>query len=58
MDDEVAVIINETQLAELVHEHTNARSGGANHFGEGFLAYFGNDGVSLFPLAKIGHEEE
>ena len=49
MDDEVAVIINETQLAELVHEHTNARSGGADHIVEGFLAYFGNDGVQPFP---------
>jgi hypothetical protein len=40
MDDEVTVIINETQLAELVHEHTNARSGGADHIGEGFLGSF------------------
>ena len=58
MDDEVTVIINETQLAELVHEHTNARSGGADHIGEGFLAHFGNDGFSLSLFSKIGHEEE
>src|SRR3982074_1754926 len=38
MDLKVAVVADETHLTKLVHEMTDARSGGADHFGERLLA--------------------
>ena len=39
--DFAAVVVDEAELAELVHEEIYAGAGGAYHFGEGFLRNFG-----------------
>jgi len=38
---DMAVVADETQLAEPIHEEAHARPGGFYHFGEGFLADLG-----------------
>jgi hypothetical protein len=39
--DFAAVVVDEAELAEFVHEEIYARAGGADHFGESFLRNFG-----------------
>ena len=36
-----AVVVDEAELAEFVHEEIYARAGGADHFGQGLLRNFG-----------------
>src|SRR5271154_3082471 len=55
---EPAVVLDETELSKLVHEKTDTRSGGAHHFGEGFLADFGNDRLGPAFLAILREQEE
>lgn len=40
IDLEAAVIFDEAELLELVHEKVHAGPGGPDHFGECFLRYF------------------
>ena len=54
----VAIIIDKTQLPELVHEMTDPRPGGADHLGQLFLIDFGRcRSVSTF-LAKTRKQQE
>jgi len=54
----VAVVVDEAELAEAVEEEADPGAGGADHFGEGFLADLGDDWNGLRLLAEVGHEEQ
>lgn len=53
VDAQRAVVLNESEFAETIHEKAHPRSGGADHFRQRLLAYFGDDqlGSSFFPDA-------
>jgi len=53
-----AVVINEAQVPEPIHEKTDSGAGCADHFGEGFLAHFRNERYRLGFLSKVGHQQE
>ena len=59
VDGEFAVVLDEPQPAELVHEEINAGPGSANHLREGFLADPGDLGSLLNTVvAKAGKEQK
>src|SRR4249920_1323672 len=47
------VVFDEAQFAKLVHEEADARSGGADHLGERFLAELSHDRLRPAFLAEI-----
>ena len=47
VDFDVPVVADQAKLSELVHELTDARSGGANHPRQGFLADIRGDRLRL-----------
>lgn len=51
-------IINKPQLAELIHEETDARTGGADHFGQRFLTDLRNNRLRLALLPKVGQQQQ
>ena len=58
MNGESAVVLDETELSEFVHEKTDARSCGPHHFGQDFLANFGNDGLGPAFLAILREQQQ
>ena len=50
-----AVVLNEAQFLELIHEETDAGARGADHLREPFLTHLRNDYLRLAFLAKMGH---
>ena len=59
MDGEFAVVFDEAQLSELVHEKINARAGSAHHFSKGGLADFGDfRSFGDSTIAEAGKEKE
>ena len=52
------VVLNKTQLSEPIHEETDSRPGCADHFGEGFLTHFRDEGYRFRFLTEVGHEQE
>ena len=52
VDSEPAVVVNEAQLFELVHEMTDARPRGADHLRQTFLIDPGEDWFGTAFLAK------
>src|SRR5437867_9409892 len=50
-----AVVVDESQFAELIHEETDAGARGADHLGEHFLTHLCNDRLRLALLPKMGH---
>ena len=54
---QAAVVLDETQLPELVHEEIYAGAGGADHFREHFLRDFGKNPLEFVFLA-IAREKE
>ena len=58
VDADAAVVVDEAQFAEAVHEEADAGAGGADHFGEGFLGDSGDEGLLDAWLTEVGHEEE
>ena len=54
----MAVIADEAQLPEPVHEEADARAGGPNHLGQGFLADLGDDRFWLSFIAIIRQEQQ
>ena len=50
MHGETAVVLDETELPEFIHEEADARPSGSHHFGKRFLADLGNDGFGLTGL--------
>ena len=53
-----AVVLDETELPELVHEQIDARAGGANHFRQGLLRYFGEDRVRVALHTVAGEQQK
>jgi hypothetical protein len=53
-----AVILDKPKFAEAIHKEVDARAGGANHFRQHFLAYFGDDGIRSLFLAKVGEQQK
>ena len=51
-------VINKPQLAELIHEETDARAGSADHLGQRFLTDFRNDRLRLALLPKMGQQQQ
>ena len=53
-----AVVIDKTQLLELVHEVTDPRPGGAHHLRQVFLVDSGKDTLGATFLAKMSQQQE
>ena len=54
----MAVVIDETQLAELIREETDAGARGADHLGERFLTDLRNHRLRLAFLAEVRQQEQ
>jgi len=50
-----AIVLNEAQFAELIHEETDGGARGADHLGEIFLTHLRHDRLRLAFFPKIGH---
>jgi hypothetical protein len=55
---QTAVIVNKTELSEPVHEEVHSRSGCADHFRQGFLAYFRNYVLRPSFFAKVSQKQK
>jgi len=55
---QAAVILNKAELSEPIHKEVNSRSGGADHFCQGFLAYFRNYVLRSSFFAKAGQQQK
>ena len=53
-----AVVIDKTQLLELVHEMTDPRPGSAHHLRQVFLIDSGKDTLGATFLAKMSQQQE
>jgi len=53
-----AVVVDEAHLSEAIHKEINPGSGGADHFRQGFLAYFGDHVFRTPFLAKTSQQQE
>jgi len=58
MDVNVAVVVNETQFTEFVHERAHARPRASDHFRERRLTYLCFDRLRFAILAKIRHKQQ
>jgi hypothetical protein len=54
VDLKPAVVLNETQLPEFVHEEIHSRARGADYLRQRFLRYFGEYSVGLVVCAITG----
>ena len=54
----MAVVADQSQLSKLVHEMADPRSGGADHFGQCFLADIRADPLWLAVLAEIREQQQ
>ena len=53
-----AVILDETELPEFVHEEIDPRARCADHLGERFLRYFGEHSVGFVFFTVTGKQEK
>lgn len=53
-----AFVIDEPEFTELVHKETDARAGGADHFGQRFLTDFGDDRLRPALLPKVRQQQQ
>ena len=51
-----AVVLNKAELPKLIEKETDARTRGADHFGQRFLTDLCNGGLGLFVFAEMGQE--
>ena len=58
MDPDAAVVFDEAELAEAVHEEADAGAGGADHLGQGLLGDLGDQGLRFAGLAELGHQQQ
>ena len=58
IDLKTAVVLDETELPEFIHEKIDPRACCANHFRERFLRYFGDQSVRLVFLAVTGEQQK
>ena len=57
VDANLAVIFDESQFPEAIHEETHSRPGGANHLCQDLLADLGNDYVGFTFLAELSEQQ-
>src|SRR5437899_11429758 len=55
---QAAIVVNEAQLPQLVHEETHPRPCCPDHFGQRFLTYPGNDELVLPFFAEAGQQQQ
>ena len=53
-----AIIANEAQLSEPIHEKTDPRAGGAHHFGQRLLTDLGNYSLGHAFLAEVSKQQQ
>jgi hypothetical protein len=58
MDFQPAVVVNESQFSEPVHEESDPRAGCAYHLGEGLLTDRGDYAVGDAVLTEVSKQEE
>jgi hypothetical protein len=51
-----AVVLDKAELSEFIEKETDARTRGADHFGQRFLTDFGNGGLRLLVFAEMRQE--
>ena len=56
VDLQPAVVVNESQFPEPVHEEADPRAGGADHFRQRLLTDLGNYGLRFAFLAKVSQQ--
>ena len=55
---ETAIVVNEAEFLEFVHEEIHPRSRGADHFRECFLGYPGEKFLRLILLSVAGKQQK
>src|SRR5208283_2380521 len=55
---QTAVVMNETQFPESVHEKTDSRTSRTDHLGQGLLADLGNYRLGFAFLAKMSEQQK
>src|SRR5207302_6457802 len=55
---DVAVVVDETELLELVQEEIDARTGGADHLGERLLRHLRHEAYGLVDLAVARQQQQ
>src|SRR6266853_3162418 len=58
MNFQPAVVVDEAEFAELVHEEAHSGSCRTDNLGEGFLAHLWNYLLGLAVFSKVGQEEQ
>ena len=58
VDAQTAVVFDEAELAEFVHEKAHPRAGSADHLGQGFLADLGNHRLRFPLLPEVGQQQK
>jgi len=58
VDLQSAVVMDETQLPEAVHEKAHSRAGSADHLGQGFLTDLRNHGFWHALLAEMSEQQK
>jgi len=53
-----AVVVDETQLPELIHKRADTRTGCSDHLGQRFLADLGNVGFGFALIAVVGNQQK
>ena len=53
-----AVVVDEAEFTELIHEKADSGTSGTHHFCQGFLANLGKDLLRFAVLSKVGHQEQ
>jgi hypothetical protein len=57
MDKELAIVLDEPQLAETIHEEIDARACRPDHFSQHFLAYLGDYRLRFSFLANLSKQQ-
>src|ERR1035438_443027 len=56
VDANLAVVFDEAELAEAIHEKAHPGAGGADHLSQQFLADLGDHGFGFALLAELGEQ--
>jgi hypothetical protein len=58
VDLQPAIVVNEAQFSEPVHEKTDSRTSGADHLCQGLLTYLWNNALRHTVLAKMSEQKK
>ena len=58
VDGQAAVVTDEAELLELVHEEIHPRAGGSNHLRQRFLSDSRHDALHFAFLAEVSQQQE